>query len=355
MSGLGGPPNARKRKQHIYRYRAPWPVFSMNWSNRPGTGFRLALGSFIEEYNNKVEVIQLDEESGQFRVRSMLDHPYPTTKIMWIPDQRGTLPDLVATSGDYLRLWRVPENQGNAELECLLNNNKSTDYCAPLTSFDWNSVDPNLMGTSSIDTTCTIWSLETGQPISRIAPSVTGHVKTQVIAHDREVYDIGFSKGADARNTFASVGAEGSLRLFDLRNLDHSSIIYEDPSSSPLLRLAWNKQDPNFVAVLGEGKPGEIVILDVRSPRRPLTTIANSTNAPVNGLAWAPHSTSHLCSAGDDRQAVIWDIQGVPKPVDRPILAYSVPKAEINQIQWSSAHPDWIAICYSTNLEILHV
>lgn len=38
--------------------------------------------------------------------------------------------------------------------------NKHSDFCAPLTSFDWNEVDPNLLGTSSIDTTCTIWGLE---------------------------------------------------------------------------------------------------------------------------------------------------------------------------------------------------
>lgn len=31
-------------------------------------------------------------------------------------------------------------------LECLLNNNKNSDFCAPLTSFDWNEVDPNLLG-----------------------------------------------------------------------------------------------------------------------------------------------------------------------------------------------------------------
>jgi len=36
---------------------------------------------------------------------------------------------------------------------------------APLNLFDWNEVDPNLIGTSSIDTTCTIWGLETTQVI----------------------------------------------------------------------------------------------------------------------------------------------------------------------------------------------
>ena len=45
--------------------------------------------------------------------------------------------------------------------------------------------------------------------------------KTQLIAHDKEVYDIAFAQG---KNVFASVGADGSVRLFDLRNLEHSTI-----------------------------------------------------------------------------------------------------------------------------------
>ena len=49
-------------------------------------GGRLAVGSFIEEYNNKVMVVQLDEDAGEFSARSTFEHPYPTTKIMWIPD-----------------------------------------------------------------------------------------------------------------------------------------------------------------------------------------------------------------------------------------------------------------------------
>ena len=48
--------------------------------------FRLAIGSFVEEYNNKVQVISLDEDSAEFSPKSTFDHPYPTTKIMWIPD-----------------------------------------------------------------------------------------------------------------------------------------------------------------------------------------------------------------------------------------------------------------------------
>ena len=63
---------------------------------------------------------------------------------MWIPDSKAIFPDLLATSGDYLRVWRAGEPE--TRLECLLNNNKNSDFCAPLTSFDWNEVDPNLLG-----------------------------------------------------------------------------------------------------------------------------------------------------------------------------------------------------------------
>ncbi|VDO97496.1 unnamed protein product [Schistosoma mattheei] len=158
QSSTSAKSNTTKRKE-IYRYNAPWCIFSMNWSVRPDKRFRLAVGSFIEEYNNKVQVIYLDDEQGEFVVQSTFAHHYPTSKIMWIPDTKCIFPDLLATSGDYLRVWRINEDS-EVKNECLLNNNKNSDYCAPLTSFDWNEVDPNIIGTSSIDTTCTIWALE---------------------------------------------------------------------------------------------------------------------------------------------------------------------------------------------------
>ena len=43
-----------KRKE-IYRYNAPWTIYGMNWSLRHNERFRLAIGSFIEDYCNKVQ------------------------------------------------------------------------------------------------------------------------------------------------------------------------------------------------------------------------------------------------------------------------------------------------------------
>ena len=180
----------------------------------------------------------------------------------------GSYPDLLATSGDYLRIWLAGEPE--TRVECVLNNNKNSDFCAPLTSFDWNEIDPNIIGTSSIDTTCTIWSIETGQVLGR----VTGCVKTQLIAHDKEVYDIAFSLAAGGRDMFASVGADGSVRVFDLRHLEHSTIIYEDQQRTPLLRLAWNKQDSNFIATVAMDAC-EVIILDIRVPCTPVARLNN--------------------------------------------------------------------------------
>lgn len=107
----------------------------------------------------------------------------------------------------------------------LLSNSKTPEHTAPLTSLDWNTVSPSLIITSSIDTTCTIWDI----------PTLTA--KTQLIAHDKEVFDVRFC--SNSVDVFVSCGADGSVRMFDLRSLEHSTIIYEptakdDKGKSPV-------------------------------------------------------------------------------------------------------------------------
>lgn len=160
-------------------------------------------------------------------------HSYPVTRILWEPPSSiKSTTDLLATSGDHLRLWSLPTdaqphvsnsihrstNYREAPLQklsplALLSNSKSPEHTAPITSLDWNVVSPSLIITSSIDTTCTIWDI----------PSLTA--KTQLIAHDKEVFDVRFC--AQSVDVFVSCGADGSVRMFDLRSLEHSTIIYE--------------------------------------------------------------------------------------------------------------------------------
>lgn len=48
------PPGSKKKE--IYKYLAPWTVYGMNWSVRQDKRFRIAFGSFIEDYSNKVSM-----------------------------------------------------------------------------------------------------------------------------------------------------------------------------------------------------------------------------------------------------------------------------------------------------------
>lgn len=331
---------ATDQKSLIYTYEAPWQIYGMNWSIRKDKKFRLAIGSFLEEYNNRVQIIQLDEEMGEFKndPRLAFDHPYPATKIMFMPDKECQKPDLLATTGDYLRIWQI--HDGRVELKSLLNNNKNSEFSAPLTSFDWNDAEPRQIGTCSIDTTCTIWDIEKEV------------VDTQLIAHDKEVYDIAWG----GPGVFASVSADGSVRVFDLRDKEHSTIIYESSQpETPLLRLGWNKRDPRYMATILMDS-SKVVVLDIRFPTVPVAELQRH-QASVNAIAWAPHSPCHICTAGDDSQALIWELSSINQPVEGgldPILAYTA-AAEINQLQWSSTQPDWAAIAFSNKLQILRV
>lgn len=202
-------------------------------------------------------------------------------------------------------------------------------------------MDPNMIAASSVDTTCTVWDISTKQ------------VHTQLIAHDKEVYDVAWSRNKDI---FATVGADGSLRLFDLRSLEHSTIMYEAPAGTPLLRLAWNKLDNYYIAAV-RGDYFRTVIIDVRMPSVPVTELPGHTvghTASVSAVAWAPHSACHICTGGDDFQALIWDLQVLPKPVEDPILAYTADK-EINNICWSTSAPEWVTIAFGDKIQMLRV
>jgi hypothetical protein len=55
------------------------------------------------------------------------DHPYPCTKVLWNPDISSSGKDLVATTGDYLRLWNLEDDGSgngtmNARREVMLNS-----------------------------------------------------------------------------------------------------------------------------------------------------------------------------------------------------------------------------------------
>lgn len=242
-------------------------------------------------------------------------------------------------------------------------------------------MSPNLIVTSSIDTTCTVWDISTSAAV------------TQLIAHDREVYDVAWVPGSI--DAFVSVGADGSLRAFDLRSLEHSTILYETPalsnkkpaatssnanplpptpSSGPttpasLLRLSFNPYDANYLATFHIDS-SEVQVLDMRSPGKPVVEL-RAHKGPIAAVGWSRQDSGVIATAGDDCQVLVWDLgsQGLyssqasssrsphpdatssstpganasgeksgsgsgPRVTSEPMLAYTAP-AEVNNLAWS--------------------
>ncbi|CAH0023999.1 unnamed protein product [Clonostachys rhizophaga] len=329
-------------------YLAPWPIYAFDWCKwRPhgnGSG-KLAIGSYLEDGHNFIQILDshvvptpqdvyvpgTSKYSLEFNKVAEATHSYPVTRLLWEPPSaQKQSTDLLATSGDHLRLWSLPSETpatpGNnitrrtdpatAKLTplALLSNSKTPDHTAPLTSLDWNTVSPSLIITSSIDTTCTIWDI----------PSLTA--KTQLIAHDKEVYDVRFC--ANSVDVFVSCGQDGSVRMFDLRSLEHSTIIYEptgkddrvDTNSGrtspggqgaagnppPLLRLATSPHDTQLLATFAQDS-STIRILDVRQPGQALLELRGHSG-PLNCLEWSPLRRGMLASGADDCQVLLWDL-----------------------------------------------
>lgn len=91
-----------------------------------------AAGSFLEEYSNKIQILQLEQDRGELVVKSTIEHPYPATRLQFAPESLGK--EYLATSGDYLRLWTVGAD-GESKTDGIFSNVSPFSYLAPQTFF----------------------------------------------------------------------------------------------------------------------------------------------------------------------------------------------------------------------------
>jgi len=151
------------------------------------------------------------------------------------------------------------------------------------------------------------------------------------------------------KNYFASVGGDGSLRFFDTRSLDTSTILYETSDRSALVRLDWNYLDTNLIAIFQQDSM-TCQIIDIRNPSVGLISLSGHTGC-LNGISWTPLSPHHICSVADDHLAFIWDISNHYQGKG-PVLAFDA-ESEINSVSWS--HSNYLAITSSNILQILQM
>lgn len=314
----------------ILNYFCDKPVYSMGFQN--GNQDRIALGTIDMSLDNKIDVILMKDEKLQLETSEQ--QTFPISKLMWSPSQNNN--SLLGSTSDFLRIFKFNEETGQLEKRAELFNKKST-YSDPLTSFDWNRYNDALIGTSSLDTTCTIWDLNKET------------IRTQLIAHEKQVLDIAFSQN---ENTFISAGADGSIRLFDLRSLEHSTILFECKNGIPITKIGWNRQNPDQISSISMNK-SSVQILNIY-PNDKLKRELKSHCNDVNAMAWAPHTSSHLCTVGEDGYAYIWDLMSIEEKSGntQPYLQYHA-NEPIKNVCWSESNYKWIGITYNKTLRLL--
>lgn len=335
----------------LLHYNAGWTANGLTWSNQEDGSMRFAVSSYMQDYKNCVDIVEKVDDT--LVRRASWEHCYPPSKIQFSPQKSGTSGDLMISTADYLRLWEVkrgpptgddewrrknPHVDSSVSVKKVFDGGRHYDFCSPITSCDWNVDDPRMVGCSSIDTTVTIWDIEAAKPT------------TQLIAHDKEVFDIAFAKGTF---TFASCGCDGSARLFDLREMEHCTVVYEAPNAAPLLRVTWNRFDQTYLATFAvDGS--EVIIIDIRFPSTPVGVLKSVHPDPINSVAWAPHSSTHIATAGESSTAHIWDLTDLPNVTPNCYLNFRA-EAPINNIAWCPHDEQWMAITSGKEAALLRI
>ncbi|KAG4306096.1 hypothetical protein PORY_000084 [Pneumocystis oryctolagi] len=348
---------------HCRQFSADFPTYAVDWT---GSMYGYVLvGSFAEDGSNKIEVLKM-QPMQPIRCATAARLNCPATQVQWAPHKISGLGEnasfnIFASTGSVFQLWRI-EDGVISTLAVLKQDNTSVpnymdDSIAPTTAMDWNTIRREIVVTGSVDTTCVVWDIE-----RQIA-------QAQLIAHDKEVFDVEFL--AQSAYVFVSGGAEGSLRMFDLRSLEHSTILYETSSDGclPLLRVSANTQDQHLVATFHLDS-NTVHLIDIRFPGTPVLNLSGH-EGNINCVKWAPGSR-HICATGgDDGQVLIWNTATNDTLFDPKISLHGCMKnsickqlnesaffwnasAEINNLCWSD-DAEWIGVCWGTNFQALKV
>ena len=149
--------------------------------------------------------------------------------------------------------------------------------------------------------------------------------------------------------------------MFDLRSLDHSTILYENMSTpnssnassatsssanidgstaSPLLRLRFNYFSGHHIATFSLDRT--LSIIDIRTPGVPLKQVNISQEAHFSGLAWC--TSGILASIDSAGRLCLWNLLEETRPVTSHNFAGEGDVC-LNYIDFCRVKPGLAAIC----------
>lgn len=246
----------------------PFEPFRIEWSSPFSTETRLAVSSYNKSLQNYLKIIKFIGPS--IANESEIEITYPICDLKFSPSGSSDNNDRLISCGDNLKLWQIlPE-----KIQLISDIPTSTEK-VPLTTLDWSTFQESLVLVGGTDGAATAVDVSCGQIVARI------------IAHDHPIHDICF---CGATPTFITASFDGSLRFFDLRDLQSSFIYYQ--TSMPLLRIGVSPFDSNYIASFSKDSPA-VTIIDTRHPGIPVY-VCEYQDSPVSCIGWSRASQNSI-------------------------------------------------------------
>lgn len=365
FSIIDSPENMNK---NIFTYSSQLPLYSLACDEKRdiNNGYDIAVGTFVTEYANKIELIRFEPHVEGFIQRTTLTHPYPCTKLLFAPCENNksmVSGSLLASSGEFIRVWHIPEFEESfkeTKEPSLVTVLKANNGSSPFTSMTWDRINPNIILGTSVDGSYSFYDIKNQSIVSKCrVPSGNYQSETKVIAND-----VSYSQ---SNTNIGVLGcSDGYAHIFDKRTSKCCYSFRPFSAAESLLRVECNPMRENHIACIGDGinsgAETEISIVELRKGSQSQND--QSINAQfsrlrrhkgrLNAISWAPHKNSFLCSASDDESALIWSI-GEYQPVnEKPLLAYSAGKPT-NNITWPKVDPQRIALTFGNQFQLLNV
>ncbi|ANB11486.1 Hat2p [Sugiyamaella lignohabitans] len=161
----------------------------------------------------------------------------------------------------------------------------------------WNPVRAGLLATGSDDSTVAIW--DTNKE-GEIRPSIVYSHHTDI------VNDVDWHREG---NLLGSVSDDKSLLIYDTRdssNQPHLSV--KEAHSEAVNSLAFSPFSRNMLATVSADQT--VALWDMRNLSKTLHSLIGH-NQSVTSVKWSPHIDGTIATAGTDRRVVIWDISRI--------------------------------------------
>lgn len=301
------------------------------YSNR----FSLAY-STIEPTGNSIEIIEEFKGDLCFVCSEPISDPLLSTEVRSV-NQKSLL---LAVGKEVYIYSYLRDKKTLVKLKTFPKSDISAGsvYCCS----KWNEIeDGNLLAGSS-DGSVTQIDVNLGEKIS------------QIICDDKEIFTLDYS--AQHPSIFATGSGVGRLRLFDLRDKESFTTVYDfqdtKSSSTPIVKIDNNNVEPNLFAFCSDGK-SSVFVVDVRKPKQLVCELNSNESAATNSVAWKPKSRNALMSADSEGRVLIWDADKSTSNYKGLMFEYSTRDEVLNAI-WEEPFVNWISVAIAGNrIEVL--